>query len=676
MLKPAKMRELKAIVPLDKRKEVVEELHKVGEVQIESVSEDLTKDLDLDEVKTPEELGELSSLTMDIERIMDVFDEIPEPELSTSEKMKEFWGTIFSPDTSEREKMEVEVENKEDAIEYGEEIIDRIGSKVRELDEELEETNNKIDDLKELIENLEIIQDFGFDTLSVFETSSYLYSAIGKISKEKVNDLIKNLKDKTDEEIILETNDLNEEETVVGVWSLQEYEENIEELLNFHGFSKFKLPKSEKSPSEKLNVLKKDLKEETEKREELYQELENLQEKHESKLLGAKEVLNIEKERADVVSNFSKTKTVSIIQGWVPEDSKEEVKDAVNQASENTSYLKFESSKEVEKEPPTLLKNPPIIKRFEFLTRLFGMPSSKEIDPTLLMAFTYVLFFGLMLTDVAYGAITLVIGVALYKGGKLPIVNIGGKDFATVLILGSIATIITGIFTGSYFGDFVTRVGPEAVAIYNPIENPLPLLLFSILIGLIHEYSGVLIGLWESVNEKEWKTVIGDRISWLLLIPGAVILIMSFLNGANLSSLILYFGAGLVGIGILMLIYAQGPMGIMDIFDMLGNILSYTRILALALVTSALAITFNEISFMLSGVSISGATVFGVPIAGLIIGALVFIGTQLFSWGINLIGSFVHALRLHYVEFFAKFFEGTGKRFKPFRLVRRHTEVK
>ncbi len=664
MFRPAEMKELRAIVPLERRDEVVRSLHEKGSVQIESVDEELTEEFELEEETTPPKFGEISSLMMDIDRDLDVLDRPPSPTSSPVDMIKDMWNTLLNP-PEEEEPLEISISSREEALQKGEEIRKKIGEEIRDLDEELESIENSISTLREDIRNLKIIEKLKLENLENLKLYKYTFSTVGTFPSNSLSELEIELKESVGDALVLRSEPIDEEREVLAVWTMAENKDKTLSKLNQLGFNEITPPASEGKPEKVREELKQKLEEKKTKQKEIFRKIEEISRKHKKEMLATREVLNIEKERTKVVNNFSKTETAVIIQGWVPEEETKEVDETVKEITDGACHLNFE---EPEEEPPTLLNNPPILKDFEFLTKLFGVPSHQEIDPTPLLAITYLIFFGLMFTDVGYGAITLVMAIAMFRGGKIPIVNIGGKTFSKILILASITTIVTGLIMGSYFGDLTNYIGIGDISLYNPITNPLPLLLFCIYVGILHEYIGVGIGLWGKIKQKEWKEVVGDRICWLFFLTALTLFVINpnFEEWLSFGSTIARIGWLLIGISVVMTIYGQGLIGIMDIFSMFGNVLSYTRILALALVTSALALTFNQIASM----------IWGAPVIGVVIGALFFLGGHLFSWIINLISSFVHSLRLHYVEFFDKFFEGRGKSFRPFQMKRRYTKVK
>jgi len=297
------------------------------------------------------------------------------------------------------------------------------------------------------------------------------------------------------------------------------------------------------------------------------------------------------------------------------------------------------------------------------LVEMFGTPKYSEIDPTFILAPVYILFYAIMLGDVFYGVLQTIFAFLLYRGiGKK---SKGMRDFSYILLSCGIATIIAGAIMGSYFGDIFKYGGYKIPSLLNPLENPMSLLKLALIIGIIHLNVGITLGLIKNIMNKSYKSALFENISWYFTQIGGGILIGRFFQWFLFSETVMDIGIIFALIGVSMIVYDKKGLSFFDFTGFLGDWLSYARILALALATSGIAMTVNIVARM----------VYGLPIIGMILAFLVFVGGQLFNFVLEALGSFVHSLRLHYVEFFSKFYESGGEKFVPFRMERKLTEV-
>lgn len=380
-------------------------------------------------------------------------------------------------------------------------------------------------------------------------------------------------------------------------------------------------------------------------------------------------------EKYSVLEKLSQRKRVFVLTGYAPE----------HEASELSAELehKYGVAVEIEEageDAPVLLRNPYLTEPVEGVVKTFAMPSRGEIDPTSIMAFFYYAFFGLMLSDAAYGLI-MVLGcaIALLKFKNM---ESGMQKTLRMFMYCGISTMFWGVLFGSYFGDVVSVVsgtffGHEVTIPplwFEPVSDPMKMLMFSFVLGIIHLFTGLGVKLYQCIKAKDYMSALSDCVFWFMLVGGGIVYLFRvdmFLTMAGLSVKLPAVWAntaaviaGIGAIGILIFTarsgsaakrLAKGAYALYGVTSWLSDILSYSRLLALGLATGVIATVFNKMG-----------TMFGGGIVGAIIFIVVFAIGHTLNIGVNLLGAYVHTNRLQFVEFFGKFFEGGGREFEPF----------
>jgi len=296
------------------------------------------------------------------------------------------------------------------------------------------------------------------------------------------------------------------------------------------------------------------------------------------------------------------------------------------------------------KEIPVLLDNPSAIKPFELLLSLLQPPKYGTIDATKLLAVFFPIFFGLIVGDIGYGLILLIISLILNPHKNLIIKNIS-KLFSYV----SISSIFFGLLFGEFFGHSGGKILNIYPVLFDRQKDIVPFLILSISIGIFHILLGLILGIIKGIKEKHNREIF-EKISIILSLFGLFLLVVvmaDFLpKGFFIPSI------SLIIISMPILILVKGFIGPLEVLSTIANILSYARIMALGLAGVMIANIAYTIGGFIEDV-----------IIGIIIATLIHILNLLLS----IFSPTIQSLRLHYVEFFSKFYETGGKKYNPFK---------
>ncbi len=350
------------------------------------------------------------------------------------------------------------------------------------------------------------------------------------------------------------------------------------------------------------------------------------------------------------------TKTVSTVylQGWARSDHQKSLIKAIEDVTDCYD-IDFRDPTS-EEQPPTVTKNNKFVTAFETITDMFGRPSPNEVDPNPMMSFWYWIIFGIMMADVGYGLVmiglfTVLIKLMKPKGNSLKLFK--------VLLFSGITTAFWGVLFGSYFGATWNPIFLE------PMKDPLEMLILSLIIGGLHVISGLVVKIYANIKNKQYFAALVDQGSWILIILGVGMLFLpefskigTILLIVGAATIVLFAGrknkniVGRLGNGLYTLYGATSYM---------GDILSYSRILALSLSTAVIAMVMNMLAGMVQG-----------SVIGFIFSIVIYLVGHIFNLLMGLLSAFVHASRLQYIEFFGKFYEGGGYEFKPLSLKLKH----
>lgn len=377
---------------------------------------------------------------------------------------------------------------------------------------------------------------------------------------------------------------------------------------------------------------------------------------HREKLMLIYDVLHNEREKISSSRLLGETERSFFLEGWVRSSDLRRLKSKLRSYSDSVGI--YTRPALPEEEPPVILENPKSAIPFEVITKLYGLPQRGSLDPTLSLAPFFFIFVGLCVSEAGYGLLValasfLFIKFAKPKGSLLL--------FLKLLSFLGISTVILGTLVGGWFGFPIRRL-----MILDPLEDPLSFLMLALVLGFVQVWFGTLLNMINGIRNKAYLQSIFVQGGWLLLLPSLVLYLLT--KRSFLGILALVGAAGIVFFAFPsrnpLARFFGGLYSLYDISRYLADVLSYSRLLALGLATSVIAMVVNTLC----------QTALEIPWLGWLLAALIFIAGHLFNLGISFLGGFVHSMRLQFVEFFSKFFKSGGRPFKPFELETKYIE--
>ena len=548
-------------------------------------------------------------------------------------------------------------------------------NKINQLHERIVKLNDEVQQLAELGRYLEPLAGQADLKLGDLKFSGdYLFSRVVVLSTETYKSLYDKLKNYLFENIVTTV----EGETIFHAVAKVRDQKIIESLVTDAGGKILQIPDEDLTLRGFLEITSSKIRSLEEELSKLREELQSKAREDLNRLALLREALSAENERLSVLEKACEAKYVTLIEGWIPANNAES---AISEVRENIDYVFIDTRKpEQNEEPPTKMRNKGGIKPFQTIINLFATPKYREWDPTPIVAYSFALFFGIMVCDVLY-ALGIIL-LARFLLGKFT------DDSSTdsfklfqrmIYICGGVA-LVGGLLTGQYFGDIYTFFGIENLALVQSakqaLQDPVTFIIIALGIGFIHVNIGHLIALIKGIKERQ-KAVITSKIG-LFVFELGIPAVLSAMLGMNLpgftpqiNSILLYFmvpGILLIIISSIMLSGGLGAiMWLFDITGLLGDVMSYARLAGVGLATFYLASTFNMMAGLF-GEMIPGT-------AGVIIGGIMGVVIIVFGHTVNMvltaITGFMHSLRLCFVEFMFKFYEGGGREYSPFKLKKR-----
>ena len=545
-----------------------------------------------------------------------------------------------------------EMEKKVASIDFEKEY-----SEVKALGDELAGIESSISKRKELIKELEPVSNLDISFNSMKDLKRFK-AVVGGISN-KLYDLFSEELGKLEYTYYEELGIYKDERLFFFVYDVRE-EEQVMEVFRIGNFNIIKND-SDKLPGDRIAELNSEIESLMAKKQEIAGKLGTKSpEMSDFKLYY--EYLGNLKVRTQAQNEFMATRSVCMLSGFCPDFDVKRLESTVDRVSGGIYTLDIEEVDRNDENVPIILKNNRLVRAFESVTSTYALPKYNEIDPTPLYAPIYALFFGMMSADFGYGVVLLILTtLGLKMCNFTPNMKKNVKFFQLI----GISTTIWGFLYGSYFGTSI----PGMWRLFDLSVDFMTILIISVIMGGIHLAYGLAIKAYMQIRDGQLADMFFDVIAWYITLGGIICLLLSVFGVMSpgvkepakyamiAGIVLLVIGGARASEGNIAKRLVAGIYNVYGISNYIGDFVSYSRLMALGMSGGYIAFSVNMIAGM----------VWGKTIIGYVAAILILVLFHAFNLFLSCLGAYVHALRLIYVEFFGKFYEGGGKEFKFFR---------
>lgn len=651
------------------RKAILEKIQSMGIMEMSQVAEDEDGFEKMDTISARQSFEKKASLSESALDILDAYAPEKKSMFASLEGKKLVESDQFGKITAKREEI----------LEKAERIV----ACNKEIAEHKAESAKLENQIEALVPWLSL--DVPMNCKGTGKTAMLLGTMPGETTLESVYEQIQTGEAQTDA-VDVEIINSDQDATYLAVLCLKADAGAVEEALRAAGFAK---PSQtvHAVPAKETAELKTKIEQLNKKIEEIEEEIKGCAKfREELKVIG--DYYRMRAKKYEILGTLPQSQRTFVISGYIPKKAAGAVEKAIGEHYD--CVIDIDELKEDE-EPPTVLQNNAFSSSVEGVLEAYGLPHKGEFDPTTIMSFFYVFFFGMMLSDAAYGAIVAIACFVVLK--KYPRMSASMHKSIKLFMFCGLSTIVWGILFSGYFGDAVDVIGRTFFGVevsvpplwFAPLNDPMKLLIYSMAFGLVHLFVGLGIKGYMQIKDKQYLDFFCDVVLWFIFLIGLIMMLIPSDIFASIAQVKIVFppvlntlakALSIIGaVGLLLmsgrssknpvLRLALGAYDIYNITGWLSDVLSYSRLLALGLATGVIASVVNQMGSMLGG-GIVGAIGF----------AIIFVIGHAMNLSINLLGAYVHTNRLQFVEFFGKFYEGGGRPFEPFETDTKYVDIK